>query len=122
MATNEVYVGTQQVQSLELEVAEGIVSGDLVVFPSGLVGVAEIDAWAGPDGVFRSTISTVGVYGFAYTGAVAANTAVYASSTASGGLGVKGTLATTATGNTRVGSTYGTKGAGAGTLRIRIFN
>ncbi|AGY47165.1 head decoration [Clavibacter phage CN1A] len=120
MAVRERY---DQVDSLEYKVAEGIKSGDPVILPSGVFGVAEIDAWKGFDGVFRTTIRTVGVFGFDYTGAVTENAAVYAAPPTSGVIAVKATLAlASAAGNRQVGTAHEPKGSGAGVLYVRFTN
>lgn len=117
MAMNELY---RDADSLPYIVAANVVSGDLVVFASGLVGVAETDAEEREDGRNWATIRTKGVWGFPFTGALVAGAPIYASATAVAGQGVKGTLTNTATDNTAVGTVYLPKGTGAGTAYIRI--
>lgn len=114
MATNEIY---RDADSLSYIVESTIVSGDLVVFASGLVGVAETDAVARADGTIQATVRTgKGVWAIPYTGALATPyVTVYAISTAVAGEGVEGTLTTdavTATvDNTLVGTLYHPKPA-----------
>lgn len=117
MSMNEIY---KDADSVPYPVAEAVNSGDLVVFASGLVGVAEIDAKPNEAGTgFVATIRTKGIWAFPYTGALVTGTAIYASTTASAGVGTVGTLSTTDT-NTLVGTVYRGKGAGAGTVYVRI--
>ena len=60
MAMNEVY---RDAVSLPWPVEEGVVSGDLVAFASGLVGVAETDAKANEAGNgFVATVRVDGVF------------------------------------------------------------
>jgi predicted RecA/RadA family phage recombinase len=120
MATNEIY---RDADSLSYVVESTIVSGDLVVFASGLVGVAETDAELREDGTYQATVRTgKGVWAIAHTGALATRyVALYATSTPVAGQGVKGTLTTTATANTPVGTLYHPKaGAGAGVAYVKV--
>lgn len=119
MALNELY---RDADSLPYIVAADIVSGDIVVFASGLVGVAETDAELREDGKNWATIRTQGVWGFPITGALAnAGVAMYATATPVAGQGVKGTLTATVGTNAKVGTLYLPKvGAGAGTAFVRI--
>lgn len=117
MALNELH---KHGDSLPYDVAPAVNSGDLVVFASGLVGVAETDAEVRENGVEKATIRVKGVFGFPFTGALVAGTAIYASTTASAGRGTVGTLSTTASGNARVGTVYLTKGTGAGTAWVNL--
>lgn len=120
MAVRERY---DQVDSLEYKVAEGIKSGDPVIFPDGLFGVAEVDAIKGFDNVFRTTVRAVGVFGFDYTGAVTERAAVYATTPTSGVLGVKADLSTASgAGKVQVGAAHEPKPAGAGVLYVRFTN
>jgi predicted RecA/RadA family phage recombinase len=106
MATNEIF---KDADSLPWKVDSGIKSGDIVVFASGLVGIAETDAVEREDGDYWATVRTKGVWAIPVTAgtAFAAGVSVYASSTPSSGLGVKGTWAgTTAASNTKIGTVY----------------
>lgn len=78
MAMNELY---RDADSLPYIVEAAVESGDIVVFASGLVGVAETDAVERENGADWATIRTKGVFGIPYTGALTAGTAIYASST-----------------------------------------
>lgn len=118
MAVNEIY---RDADSVPYPVAADVVSGDLVVFASGLVGVAETTAKDAEGGGKVATIRTKGIYAFALgTGALAAGVSVYASTTAAAGVGTKGTLTATASGNTKVGTVYRGKAAAAGTVYVRV--
>lgn len=117
MALNELF---RDGDSLPYDVTAAVASGDLVVFASGLVGAAETDAEPRDSGVNKATIRVKGVFGFPFTGALVAGTVIYASTTASAGLGTVGTLTTTATNNTRVGTVYRTKGSGAGIAYVNL--
>ena len=117
MAMNELY---RDADSLPYIVEAAVESGDIVVFASGLVGVAETDAVERENGADWATIRTKGVFGIPYTGALTAGTAIYASSTPATGKGVVGTLTTTSASNTLVGTVYLPKGSGAGTAYVRI--
>jgi predicted RecA/RadA family phage recombinase len=106
MATNEIF---RDGDSLPWKVASGIESGDIVVFASGLVGIAETDAVQREDGAYWATVRTKGVWAIPVTAGTAfvAGISVYASSTPSSGLGVKGTWAgTTSASNTKIGTVY----------------
>lgn len=122
MATNELF---KEADSLPYIVAPGIVSGDIVVFASGLVGIAETDAEVREDGKSWTTVRTQGVWGVPITGALAnAGVTIYASTTAVAGQGTKGTATTTA-GTAPVNATLGTlylpkPASGAGTAYVRI--
>lgn len=128
MATNELYRDADSLPYIvQNESAPGaddsVKSGDLVVFASGLVGVAETDAVKREDGNWWATVRTQGVWGFPYTGALAnAGVAVYASATPAAGKGVIGTFAgTTSASNTKIGTLYLPKtGSGAGTAYVRL--
>jgi predicted RecA/RadA family phage recombinase len=120
MATNEIHVDAT---SLSYIVASTIVSGDLVVFASGLVGVAETSAALRADGTYQATVRTGrGVWALAYTGALATPyVAMYATSTPVAGAGVKGTLTATVGSNTLVGTLYHAKPAsGAGIAYVKV--
>lgn len=118
MALNEMH---RDGVSLSYPVTEAVSSGDLVVFASGLAGVAEVDSKPNEAGTgFVATIRHDGVFGFPFTGALAVGAAIYASRTAVAGQGVVGTLTTTATDNVRVGTVYKTKGTGAGTAWVNL--
>ena len=127
MALNELYRDADSlpyiVEGPDANGDGGVKSGDIVVFASGLVGIAETDAVEREDGLAWATVRTKGVFGIPHTGALAsAGVAVYASSTPAAGLGVKGTfVGTTSASNTKVGTLYLPKaGAGAGTAYVRI--
>jgi predicted RecA/RadA family phage recombinase len=119
MATNEIY---KDADSVPYPVAAAVVSGNLVVFASGLVGVAEVSAKANEQANgFVATIRTQGIWSVPMpSGAIVVGTAIYASSTASAGVGVVGTATATATANTLVGTVYRGKPAAAGNIYIRI--
>ena len=119
MATNEIF---KDGDSLPWPVAEAVESGDLVVFDSGLVGVAETDAKADEAGNgFVATIRTKGVWAFPMgAGAITTGTAIYSSTAGSGGTGAVGTLTTTSDSNTFVGTVYRGKPAAAGNIYVRI--
>lgn len=106
MALNELY---RDADSLPYKVGSTVVSGDIVVFASGLVGIAEKDASLKSDGAYWAPVRTKGVFGIPVTAGTAfvGGISVYASATGSSGLGVKGTWAgTTATSNTKIGTVY----------------
>jgi len=120
MAMNEIY---KDATSLPYVVESTIVSGDLVVFASGLVGIAETDAAEREDGTFQATVRTQrGVWAIPFTGALATRyVALYATSTPVAGAGVKGTLTTTVGTNTPVGTLYHPKaGTGAGLAYVKV--
>lgn len=73
-------------------VANTIKSGDLVRV-GDLVGIAEIDAFEGEDGLYYTTLAIEGIAHYPATGAIAAGTALY-TATASGKVVLKGTGAT----------------------------
>src|SRR5690554_3865293 len=127
MALNELYRDADSlpyiVEGPDGTGAGGVKSGNIVVFASGLVGIAETDAVEREDGLAWATVRTKGVFGVPYTGALAnAGVAVYASATPATGKGVIGTfVGTTPSGNTKVGTLYLPKaGSGAGTAFVRI--
>lgn len=117
MALNEI---NRDGDSVPMDVASTINSGDLVVFASGAVGVAETDAVERENGVYKATIRFKGVFGFAFTGALAAGTALYATTTPSTGLGTLGVLTATPSTNPKVGTVHRTKASGAGTVYINL--
>ena len=125
MALNELY---KNGDSLSWDVNAGVLSGDPVVFPvaavngSPLVGVAETGAVARENAPAKATIRIKGVFGFPYTGALAAGDPIYVSNApaAGTGLGIKATLTATSTGNNKFGTVYETKAGGAGTAWILI--
>lgn len=121
MATNEIF---KDADSLPYAVTSAVVSGNIVVFPSGLVGVAETDAELREDGIYYATVRTKGVWGFdvtALAGNIARYAAVYASATPSAGLGVVGTFAgTTSSSNTRIGTIFHSASTGATRVFVRI--
>jgi len=105
MATNEIY---RDADSLSYVVESTIVSGDLVLFASGLVGIAETDATLREDGTYQATVRTEkGVWAIPYGAALATPyVTIYAASTPVAGKGVKGTLSVLPTGNTPIGTVY----------------
>lgn len=118
MALNEIH---RDGVSIPYPVASTIVSGDIVVLPSGLVGVAETDAKVGENGsTYYATVRHDGVFGFTYGSAATAGALLYVSSTPSAGLGVLGTLTATATSNNPVGTVTRAKGSGSGTVYINL--
>lgn len=119
MALNEIY---RDADSVPYPVASDVSAGELVVFASGLVGVAEVDAKANEAGNgYVATLRTKGIWAFSMgTGAVVTGTAIYATSTPVAGQGVVGTLTTTVGTNTKVGTVYRGKGSAAGKVYIRI--
>lgn len=116
MALNEIH---RDGDSVPMDVASTINSGDPVIFASGAFGVAETDAELRENGVYKATIRFKGVFGFSYTGALAAGVALYASTTPSAGLGTLAVLNTTNT-NPKVGTVYRTKASGAGTVYLNL--
>lgn len=119
MAMNEIY---KDADSVPYPVAAAVQSGDLVVFASGLVGVAEVDAKPNEAGNgFVATIRTQGIWNFTMgTGAIVTGTSIYASTTAAAGVGTVGTLTATSASNTLVGTVYRGKGSAAGNIYVRI--
>ena len=120
MATNEIF---KDADSLPWKVASDVDSGDIVVFASGLVGIAETDAEQREDGAYWATVRTKGVWAIPVTAgtAFAGGISVYASSTPSAGLGVKGTWAgTTSSSNTKIGTVYRAAGTTATSVYVRI--
>lgn len=106
MATNEIF---RDGDSLPWKVGSTVLSGDIVVFASGLVGIAETDAELREDGAYWATVRTKGVWAIPVTAGTAfvGGISVYASATPSSGLGVKGTWAgTTSSSNTKIGTVY----------------
>lgn len=123
MATTEIF---KDADSLPYAVTSAVESGDIVVFPSGLVGIAETDAEQREDGIYYSTVRTKGVWALdvsALGGNLARYAAVYASSTPSAGLGVPGTFAgTTSSSNTRIGTLFHAASTGATRVYVRVGN
>lgn len=119
MALNEIY---RDADSVPYPVTTDVDSGDIVVFASGLVGVAEVDAKPNEAANgFVATIRTQGIWAFPMgTGAIVTGTTIYASTTAVAGVGTVGTLTTTASTNAIVGTVYRGKGAAAGNIYVRI--
>lgn len=119
MATNEIY---RDADSVPYPVAETVSSGDLVIFPSGLVGVAEVDAKPNEAGNgFVATIRTKGIWAFDMgTGAVGNGVAIYNSAALGTNVGVTAALTLTATDNEKVGTVYRGKPNAAGKVYIRI--
>lgn len=120
MALNELY---RDADSLPYKVGSTVVSGDIVVFASGLVGIAETSAALREDGAYWATVRTKGVYGIPVTAGTAfvGGISVYASATASSGLGVKGAWAgTTSTSNTKIGTVYKAASSADTVVYVRI--
>lgn len=111
MAANEVYAVAD---SLVLPVASTVKSGDAVIV-GGLYGVALVDAAAGADANYYTTVKFSGVYRFAsFSGTLTVGQAVYITSA--------GALTTTASGNTLFGHAIKAKSASAaGEAWVRIF-
>lgn len=120
MALNELY---RDADSLPYKVGSTVVSGDIVVFASGLVGIAETSAALREDGAYWATVRTKGVYGIPVTAGTAfvGGVSVYASATPSSGLGVKGTWAgTTSASNTKIGTVYKAASTADTVVYVRI--
>lgn len=120
MAVNEIY---KDADSVPYPVPSTIESGDLVVFESGLVGVAETDAKAAEGGGYVATIRTKGIWVFAFgAGALAAGAPIYSSTAGSAGVGALATLTASSNSgaNPQVGTVYRGKGAAAGDIYVRI--
>lgn len=125
MSMNEIY---RDADSVPYPVASTVESGDLVVFASGLAGVAETDAKAAEGGGYVATIRTKGIFAFDMgSGAVTAGDPIYSSTVGSAGVGDVGTLTTSAddggspaTAYTKVGTVYRGKPSAAGAVYIRI--
>lgn len=127
MALNEIY---RDADSVPYPVASGVESGDLVVFASGLVGVAETDAKPNEAGTgYVATIRTKGIWVFPMgAGVVTAGAPIYSSTIGSAGVGAVGTLTTSADDGgtptpaayTKVGTVYRGKPAAAGNIYVRI--
>lgn len=119
MALNEIY---RDADSVPYPVASDIVAGDLVVFASGLVGVAEVSAKPNEAGNgYVATIRTKGIWSFSMgVGAIVTGTAIYASNTPVAGVGVKGTLTATVGTNAKVGTVWRGKPSAAGKVLVRI--
>lgn len=120
MATNEIF---RDADSLPWKVGSGVESGGIVVFASGLVGIAETDAELREDGAYWATVRTKGVWAIPVTAgsAFVAGISVYASSTPSSGLGVPGTWAgTTSSSNTKIGTVYRAAGTSDTLVYVRI--
>lgn len=92
-----------------------VVSGDLVRV-GHLVGIAQIDATVGNDGLFYTTLAIEGIAHSPITGAVTTGAPLY---TATAGPG-KATLTTTATGGKLVGIATRPKGTGAGEVWYKL--
>lgn len=102
-------------------VASTVVSGN-VVRVDALVGIAQINAEEGPDGVFYSTLAIEGIAHAPLTGAVTVGQRIYtATASAAGTPGVVATLTTAATaGNKLVGIATRAKGSGAGEVFFKL--
>lgn len=109
MARNEVF---RDADALSLPVPPGTPSGAPVKV-GGLFGVTQTPEGEGGNPEGFATVWLKGAHRFTVTGAVAAKgEAIYITDA--------GTLTTTATGNTRFGFSYSTKGAGDGELVVII--
>ena len=125
MSMNEIY---RDADSVPYPVPETTKSGDLVVFASGLAGVAEVDAKPSESGGFVATIRTKGIWVFPMgAGVVTAGDPIYSSTIGSAGVGAVGTLTTSAddgesspTAYTKVGTVYRGKPSAAGNIYVRI--
>lgn len=116
MALNEIFVNAD---SLDYAVPDTVESGDLVAV-GDIIGVAETDAAEGDDGLYYATLRHKGVFAFSLIGAVTAGEAIYAV-TADLPDGVD-TVQTDSTSATLVGHAVRAKGAGAGTVWVRVNN
>lgn len=105
-------------------VVEAVVSGD-VVRKGNLVGIAEINAEEGRDGVFYTTLALDGVANAPMTGAINVGDPVYTSTAApaGGSPGVVATLTPTEGADSKkvVGIATRSKGSGAGTVWFKLI-
>lgn len=99
-----------------VEVPETVVSGNLVRVDE-LVGIAEIDAFEGPDGNFYTTVALEGIAHATITGAVTAGAALY---TATAGPGAATLTVTGTGGNKPVGYATRDKGTGEGEVWFKL--
>lgn len=100
-------------------VAEAVVSGD-VVRAGHLVGIAQIDATEGDDGLFYTTLAIEGIAHATITGAVTVGQPIY-TATASTGTGAVATLSTATTaGSKLVGLATRAKGTGSGQVWFKL--
>lgn len=104
-----------------VSVASTIVSGD-VVRKGSLVGIAQIKAELGRDGLYYSTLALEGIANVTFTGAVEVGAPIYTTTAApaDGSPGVVATLTTTASTNKFVGIATRTKATGVGTLWFKL--
>lgn len=108
-------------KSESVPVVDTAVSGDLIRC-AHLIGVAEINAEEGRDGVFYTTLALEGVANLPITGAVTVGQVVYTTTAHTAGQpGVVATLTTTAgAGALPVGIATRAKGTGAGTVWLKL--
>lgn len=104
-----------------VQVEETVVSGD-VVRAGSMIGIAQIDATVGDDGLFYSTLALEGIAHATISGAVAQGQAIYTSTAAgAAGLGVKATLSTATTAGAKlVGIATRAKGTGSGEVWFKL--
>lgn len=102
-------------------VVEAVNSGDVVRVAS-FVGIAQIDAELGRDGVWYTTLALEGIAHGPLTGAVTVGQPIYtATASAAGSPGVVATLTTAVTaGNKLVGIATRAKGSGAGQVFFKL--
>lgn len=118
MALNEVFRNADELSYSFGTSNPNIASGDFVFITAGLKGVAETASALRPDGTYRATIRHIGVFTGTTADAVTVGAPIYLA-----GAATKGTaLTTTATSNNLVGYAIAAKGAGAGTIAVRINN
>jgi predicted RecA/RadA family phage recombinase len=101
---------------IPVPVPETINSGDLVRVDA-FVGIAEIDATEGDDGLFYTTLAVEGVANSPITGAVTVGDPLY---TATAGPGLATLTTATTAGNKFVGIATTAKGSGAGTVWYKL--
>lgn len=108
-------------KSESVPVVQAVVSGNLVRVGS-MVGVAEINAEEGRDGVFYTTLALEGIANLPITGAVTVGQALYTTTAhTAGNPGVVATLTTTSAAGARpVGIATRAKGSGAGTVWVKL--
>lgn len=102
-------------------VVEAVASGD-VVRKGNFVGIAEIDAEEGKDGVFYTTLALEGIANAQVAGALGVGDLVYTSTAApaTGAPGVVATLTATAGTNKVVGIATRAKGTGTGMAWFKL--
>lgn len=127
MAINEIY---KNAESLNYAVNSAVVSGNFVVLSgvnasaaaTGIVGVAEVDAKEGDDGLHYTTLRHTGVFTGTTTdtSAIAVGAPLYLASAATYG----SALTATSTSNKFVGYAFRAKGSTTGTqtIAVRINN